>query len=62
VGTELFSYIAYLAKRQGLLGFTANILMDNRPMLHLTRKMGFEIEKTGSAEVYDLKMRFTLSL
>ncbi|MGZ3513720.1 MAG: GNAT family N-acetyltransferase [Thermodesulfobacteriota bacterium] len=61
VGTELFSYITYLAKRQGLLGFTANILMDNRAMLHLTRKMGFEIEKTGSAGVYDLKMRFTPS-
>jgi hypothetical protein len=30
-------------------------------MLHLTRKMGFEIEKTGSAGVYDLKMNFTSS-
>ncbi len=59
VGTELFSYLTYLAKKQGLLGFTANILMDNRSMLHLTRKMGFEIEKTGSAGVDDLKMRFT---
>ncbi len=61
VGAELFSYITYLAKKQGLLGFTANILMDNRPMLHLTRKMGFQIEKTGTAGVYDMKMRFTSS-
>ena len=27
-------------------------------MLRLCRKMGFHIEKTGSAGVYDLKMAF----
>ena len=58
VGTELFSYITSLAKRQGLFGFTATILMDNLPMLRLCRKMGFDIEKTGSSGVYDLKMIF----
>ena len=58
VGFELFSYITYLAKRQGLLGFTGSVLMDNDPMLRLCRKMGFYIEKTGSAGVYDLKMMF----
>ncbi len=55
---ELFSYLTYLAKRQGLLGFTAEILMDNKPMLHLCRKMGFDIEQTGGAGVYNLKMMF----
>jgi GNAT superfamily N-acetyltransferase len=58
IGYQLFSYITYLAKKQGLLGFTASILMENDPMLHLCRKMGFYIEKTGSAGVYDLKMSF----
>ena len=55
---ELFSYLTYLAKRQGLLGFSAEILMDNKPMLHLCRKMGFDIEQTGAAGVYNLKMMF----
>jgi GNAT superfamily N-acetyltransferase len=58
IGFQLFSYITYLAKRRGLLGFTASILMENDPMLRLSRKMGFFIEKTGSAGVYDLKMMF----
>jgi acyl-CoA hydrolase/GNAT superfamily N-acetyltransferase len=58
VGYQLFSYITYLAKKQGLLGFTASILMENDPMLRLCRKMGFFIEKTGSMGVYDLKMMF----
>jgi RimJ/RimL family protein N-acetyltransferase len=55
---ELFSYLTYLAKKQGLLGFTAEVLMDNQPMLHLCRKMGFDIEETGAAGVYSLKMMF----
>jgi ribosomal protein S18 acetylase RimI-like enzyme len=59
IGFELFSYITYLAKKHGLLGFTANVLMDNAPMLHLFRKMGFDIVKTGDAGVYDLKITFT---
>lgn len=58
VGYQLFSYITYLARKQGLLGFTASILMENDPMLRLCRKMGFSIEKTGSMGVYDLKMLF----
>ncbi len=58
IGYQLFSYITYLAKKQGLLGFTGSVLMDNDRMLRLCRKMGFYIEKTGSAGVYDLKMMF----
>jgi GNAT superfamily N-acetyltransferase len=58
VGYQLFSYITFLAKKQGLLGFTGSVLMENDPMLRLCRKMGFHIEKTGSAGVYDLKMTF----
>jgi RimJ/RimL family protein N-acetyltransferase len=58
IGTELFSYLTFLAKKQGLLGFTAEVLMDNRPMLHLCQKMGFDMEKTGDHGVYELKMMF----
>lgn len=58
VGMELFSYLTYLAKKQGLLGFTADVLMENEPMLHLCRKMGFDIEKTGASGEYNMKMMF----
>jgi len=34
IGTELLAYLTYLAKREGLLGFTAEVLAENRPMLH----------------------------
>lgn len=58
VGTELLVYLTYLAKRQGLLGFTAEVLVENRPMLHLFEKMGFDISKRVSEGVYELTMRF----
>ncbi len=58
IGTTLLSYLTYLAKRQGLLGFTATVLVENRPMLHLFEKMGFEMEKRIEEGVYELKMMF----
>jgi RimJ/RimL family protein N-acetyltransferase len=58
VGTELVTYLTYLAKRRGLLGFTAEVLMENRPMLHLFEKMGFDIQKRTDGGVYELRMAF----
>lgn len=58
VGTELLSYLTYIAKRQGLLGFTADVLVENRPMMNLFEKMGFDLEKRRSEQVYELKMTF----
>jgi RimJ/RimL family protein N-acetyltransferase len=58
VGTELLSYITLLAKKQGLLGFTAEVLTENKPMLHLFEKMGFDMDKRTGDDVYLLKMAF----
>jgi GNAT superfamily N-acetyltransferase len=58
VGKELLSYLTYLARRQGLLGFTAEVLLENRPMLHVFEKMGFDMEKRVGSGVYELKMMF----
>jgi acyl-CoA hydrolase/GNAT superfamily N-acetyltransferase len=58
IGTELFSYLTYLAKKKGLLGLTALVLLENRSMLHLIRKMGFDIEQKLDDGVYELKMTF----
>jgi acyl-CoA hydrolase/RimJ/RimL family protein N-acetyltransferase len=58
VGTELLDYLIYLSKRQGLLGFTAEVLAENSAMLHLFEKAGFDIEKRGSGGVYELKLPF----
>jgi acyl-CoA hydrolase/RimJ/RimL family protein N-acetyltransferase len=59
VGGELLSYLTLLAKRQGLLGFTAEVLVENQPMLHLFSKMGFIMNKRIEEQVYELKMAFS---
>jgi acyl-CoA hydrolase/RimJ/RimL family protein N-acetyltransferase len=58
IGLELLKYLTYLAKKNGLLGFTAEVLVENTPMLKLFEKMGFNIEKHSSSGVYEMKMLF----
>ena len=58
IGTELLAYLTYLAKRQGLLGFTADVLAENMPMLHVFEKGGFDIVKHNIAGIYEMKMAF----
>jgi acyl-CoA hydrolase/GNAT superfamily N-acetyltransferase len=58
IGTELLAYLTYLAKKNGLHGFSAAVLIDNKKMLKLFEKMGFRIEKTSDAGVYELIMSF----
>ncbi|MFH0818093.1 MAG: GNAT family N-acetyltransferase [Candidatus Micrarchaeota archaeon] len=58
VGTELLSYLTQLAKKQGLLGFTAEVFEDNKPMLDLFERMGFDMDKKKESDVYRLRMSF----
>jgi len=58
IGTELLSYLTVLAKRQGLLGFTAEVLFENRPMMQVFERAGFDLEKKSTQGVYELKMTF----
>ena len=44
IGKELVGYLAEIAKKNGLFGFTAEVFADNRPALHLLDKI-FETEK-----------------
>jgi acyl-CoA hydrolase/GNAT superfamily N-acetyltransferase len=58
IGRELLKYLTYLAKKQGLLGFTAEVLVENKAMLRLFEEMGFDMEKRNVEGVYELKMAF----
>jgi RimJ/RimL family protein N-acetyltransferase len=58
IGAELLSYLTYLAKRKGLHGFTATVLMDNKPMLMLFEKAGFMIDQMPESGAYELKLSF----
>jgi len=57
IGTELLGYLTQLAKRQGLLGFTAEVLVENEPMLHVFEKL-LDVKKTVDSGVYYMTMEF----
>lgn len=58
VGTELLSYLTHLAKQHGLLGFEAEVLIDNSMMLHIFEKAGFETTSQLEGSVYRLRRIF----
>lgn len=59
IGTTLLTYLTYLAKKQGLLGFTADVLMENAPMLRVFEKMGFATQRRSAEGMYELRMTFS---
>jgi len=58
IGTELIAELTYLAKRNGLIGFTAEVLMGNQPVFRLFNKMGFDIKKRNESGIYEMKLLF----
>jgi len=58
VGRELLAYLIHLAKERGLFGFTARVLLENRPMLRLFESTGFAIEKRTAAGLIELRIPF----
>lgn len=58
IGTELLSFLTVLAKNDGLHGFTADVLVENRPMLRVFTKQFPNLQKTVEEGSYLLTMRF----
>jgi acyl-CoA hydrolase/GNAT superfamily N-acetyltransferase len=58
VATELLMYLTYLAKKQGLLGFTAEVLSGNDPVFRVFNKMGFAVSKRNEAGIIEMKAMF----
>lgn len=58
IGTELLLHLTYIAKKQGLLGFFADVLKENNVMLHVFEKAGFRIERESMPDTYSLRLGF----
>jgi len=59
IGSQLLDYLIFLARRQGLLGLSAEVLARNKPMLHLFEKRGFIVQRgeiDGGDQLYELKL------
>ena len=58
VGSVLLEHLTEIAKKEGLLGFSAMVLAENTPMLRLFERMNFQMEKRLLEGVYELVMGF----
>jgi acyl-CoA hydrolase/GNAT superfamily N-acetyltransferase len=56
IGTELLTYIVYIARREGLKSLTAEVLTENRPMMRVFQKLGLPMETTTADRTYELRM------
>ena len=62
VGSELLDYVTFLARKQGLLGFTGEVFVDNRPVLSMLkrfRERGFDVQRTISEGVLSIRITFS---
>lgn len=57
LGTLLLQHLVYAAKRQGLLGFTADVLFENMPMLRVFEKV-LTVKRQYADGAYELTMMF----
>jgi len=58
VGTSLFEYLIKVAKQNGVRGFKATILAQNRRMLDLVHKSGYKVESHLEEGVYSVSFKF----
>ncbi|MBU1671356.1 MAG: GNAT family N-acetyltransferase [Actinobacteria bacterium] len=58
IGTELLQQLERAARRQGLLGFTAVVLGENRPVMKMLERSGYDVHKSSSEGVVHLTANF----
>jgi acyl-CoA hydrolase/RimJ/RimL family protein N-acetyltransferase len=58
IATEILRYLVLLAKNDGLHGFTAEVLFENRPMMRVFEKMDFGIQRTIDGNSYSIFLNF----
>ena len=58
IGTFLLTYLATIARSQGIAGFTAEVLVDNRAMLAVFRKSGFRLRSQLDGRVHSIELDF----
>jgi len=58
IGTRLIRKLVDVARRNGIAGFTADVLHGNHGMLHVFHRCGYPVESKMSDGVYSLRIPF----
>jgi GNAT superfamily N-acetyltransferase len=59
IGTFLLKHLTAIAKRNGISGFTAEVLRDNRAMRKVLSKSEYRVSSTPAQDVYSFRIEFT---
>lgn len=58
IGTTLLGRLTEIARARGLAGLSADVLLDNKPMLHLFQKSGMDVKLDLAGGTYVVTARF----
>jgi len=58
IGTFLYKHLANIAKRNGIRGFTAEVLRGNRAMQRVFHKSDFRVASTPTEDTFSFKIDF----
>jgi len=58
IRTFLLNYFVTIAKRNGIAGFAAEVLIENKPMLAVLHKSGCKIRSQLEDRVYSFELDF----
>lgn len=59
IGTSLFKHLVDIAKRNGIAGFTAEVLRDNRRMQAIFNNSGYNVQSKVEDDVYSYSIDFS---
>jgi acyl-CoA hydrolase/GNAT superfamily N-acetyltransferase len=59
IGTQLLSHLTVIAKRNGISGFTAEVLRENRAMQRVFQKSECKVTSMPHEDVYSFRLEFT---
>ncbi len=58
IGTALFKHLTFIARRNGISGFTAEVLKQNRGMQRVIGKSGLDVTSKPSIDVFSFRIKF----
>lgn len=58
IGTALYKHLTLIARRNGIAGFTAEVLKTNRAMLRVINKSDMGVTSVPNSDVYSFRIKF----
>ena len=58
IGTFLLQYLIQIAKNRGINGFKAEVLAENKIMMHVIHKCGYHLQSKLEDDCYSVLIKF----